>query len=297
MPEILALLEIAESMLSRSTKDIFPFHLREVERYHQLAGLLAAVESWLDELARLQVKPSARRHVRSVRKCLGKLEEMLRLVVDDPAVAVLVAGLEDTNAVFCEVREVLGRTGKSGEEVRADIVALLAELGSDPARAAVLQGLEKRFKRYNGELYMANNDDRAPRTNNDLKYFNKRVKRPIRKNHGQEASWFYLEHEGAAVALYHNLLSAPHEVGGTSIKWPSEGRPLERLGVIRGPIVTEIASLVSFERLRGVLVQHEKNYAVHRWTRRVNKLGLGKCLQALLVEWGASIIALAAKNS
>lgn len=271
-------------------KDVFPFLLREVERYYQLAEILSAVAEWLQDLAALPASGVARRFARQLRKCLNTLEDLLAPVVNDPATADLVAKLERANAAFCAVRKVLGTDGKSSEEVRADMHALLADLAQDPANADICGELEWRLEEYDRELYVTyDHPDIVPRTNNDLESFNKEVKRPIRKCRGQKDSWFFLEHEGAGVAAYHNLLPEPRVVGGTKIADHESRCPLERAGVIKDLTVPSIMSLVNYEQLVEALATHDAGYAVHRWTRRINKRGMHACLQDLTEEWKASL--------
>ena len=66
--------------------------------------------------------------------------------------------------------------------------------------------IEKRFKMYDRELYVAYDEDLVPRTNNNLELFNNTLKRPIRKNMGQKFSWFYIEHLGEYIAYFHNIM-------------------------------------------------------------------------------------------
>jgi len=87
--------------------------------------------------------------------------------------------------------------------------------------------VEKRFRMYKKELYISYDNKFVPRTNNDLEDFNNCLKRPIRKGQGRKKSWFYVEHQGESVAYYHNILNAPHVVGGAEISWSSEKTPLE----------------------------------------------------------------------
>jgi len=268
---------------------VFPFHLREVERYHQLADILAAARSLLKDLTTSEAVGNVPPQEHLLRNFLTRLEGIIAPLAADPAVAAIVSALEGTNEVFCKVREILGRDGQSGEQVRVAMHAFLATLANDPARAPVYAELSWRLEYYDRELYVAYDNPHVPRTNNALEDFNKAVKRPIRKCRGQKDSWFYLEHDAAGVATYHNLLHAPYVVGGTDIASPEDVSPLERAHVLPAMTVTSVMNLVNYEHLAAALEKHDGGYAVHRWTRRINKLGLVACLQMISMEFKATL--------
>ena len=288
-PALRHLLEVTEAALARSSPDVFPFHLREVERCRQLARVHATAGAWFKDLASMTATGGQAASFRMARKCLARLGTALAPVVQNRAVATLVVALEGTDAIFREVRQVLGMEGKSGEEVRAEMQGLLTRIGQDPAKAAVHHELAKRLAAYDHELYVAYDNPHVPRTNNDLESFNKAVKRPIRKCRGQKDSWFYLEHDGEGVAAYCNLLPAPHVVGGTDIASQEARSPLERAGVLPDLSVTSIMSLVQQELLVQALAKHGESYTIHRWTRKINKEGVAACLLALTTEWKSAV--------
>ena len=138
---------------------------------------------------------------------------------------------------------------------------------------------------YINELYIAYDNDSVPRTNSDLEDFNNGLKRAIRKGQGKKESWFYVEHQGSSVAYYHDLLKAPHAVGGTDISVNAEQTPLERIGALKTVSVSEIMTLIDKTAFYEILAKNDESYTVHRWTRKIFKQGLKKCLNALNFTW------------
>jgi len=98
-----------------------------------------------------------------------------------------------------------------------------------------------------------------------------------------------VEHQGESAAFYHNLLNAPHVVGGAEITWNSEQTPLERIGVLDKISVTNIMNLINREYFYKSLIKNDRLYTVHRWTRRIFKQGLEKCLTSLNSKWTSLI--------
>lgn len=213
-------------------------------------------------------------------ECLNELNKIIRRIVEDASISKLVDTLEDISAVFQEIRRILGQVEKRGDEIKEEVATLVSSLQSDDSLADVYKSVEKRFRMYEDELYICYDNKYVPRTNNDLEDFNNRLKRPIRKGQGKKQSWFYVEHQGESATYYHNLLNAPHVVGGADISWTSEQTPLERIGVLDTVSVTTIMNLIKREYLYESIVKNAKLYTVHRWTRRIFKQGLEKCLES-----------------
>ncbi len=211
--------------------------------------------------------------------CFNELNKIIRRIVEDAFISKLVGRLEDIFAVFQEIRRILGQVEKTGEEIKEEVATLVSSLQSDESLADVYKIVEKRFRMYDNELYICYDNKYVPRTNNDLEDFNNRLKRPIRKGQGKKQSWFYVEHQGVSATYYHNLLNAPHVVGGADISWTSEQTPLERIGVLDTVSVSTIMNLLDREYLHKSIVKNDKLYTVHRWTRNIFKKGLEKCLE------------------
>lgn len=211
---------------------------------------------------------------------LNELNRLIRRIVEDVSISKLIGRLEDIFAIFQEIRRILGQVEKTGEEIIEEIATLVCSLQSDDSLADIYKIVEKRFRMYENELYICYDNTYVPRTNNDLEDFNNRLKRPIRKGQGKKHSWFYVEHQGESATYYHNLLTAPHVVGGAAISWTSEQTPLERIGVLDTVSVTHIMNLINREYLYKSLVKNDKLYTVHRWTRKIFKQGLEKCLES-----------------
>jgi len=210
---------------------------------------------------------------------LNELNKIIRRIVDDASISKMVLKLEEIFAVFQEIRIILGQTDKTGKEIKEEITTLVISLQSNDSPAGVYKIVEKRFRMYENELYICYDNKYVPRTNNDLEDFNNHLKRPIRKGQGKKQSWFYVEHQGVSATYYHNLLNAPHVVGGADISWTSEQTPLERIGVLDTVSVTNIMNLIDREYLFKSIVKNDKLYTVHRWTRKIFKQGLEKCLE------------------
>lgn len=281
--EISDLLSIFESTCSRSSKDVFPFYLKHVELYHQLSKMLPVVRSRLESVKTLDAY--ARVDLQFLIDVLEGLELLTHEVVANPALSRDVDELERIFDAFQEVRLILGQEDKSGKEIQEDVEEFLASLESEDSMGEIYEIMKKRFERYEEELYVAYDNKFVPRTNNDLEAFNNCLKRPIRKGQGRKKSWFYVEHQGVPATFYHNLLCAPHVVGGAEISWDSDQTPLERIGVLEKVSVTEIMNLIKREVLCKRLVQNDELYTVHRWTRRIFKRGLGPCLASLDSKW------------
>ena len=277
------LLSIFESVLSRSSKDVFPFHLKDVELYHQLSELLETVNYRLDIVHDLASKCDL-----DLQFSIDTLEELSRIagkIVNNSETCEMVRELERICAAFQEVRSILGQEGKSGAEIKKDVQAFLESLECDELMQDVYKIMEKRFRMYDAELYISYDNKLVPRTNNDLEDFNNCLKRPIRKGQGRRESWFYVEHQGASVAYYHNILNAPHVVGGAEISFGPEKTPLERIGVLEKISVTSIMALIDRDCFYKNLACNDALYTVHRWTRRIFKHGLAACLSSLDSTW------------
>lgn len=272
------LFDIAESLLSRSSKDVFPFYLKHVELYWQLFDLSKSVSSSLSLVESLSGHVNV--DLQFLKDSLTALNRIMRKIVEDGSISKMVGKLEVIFALFQEIRRVLGQSDKTGEEIKEQITSFVISLQSNGSPAEVYKIVEKRFRMYENELYTCYDNKYVPRTNNDLEDFNNRLKRPIRKGQGRKKSWFYVEHQGESATYYHNLLNAPHVVGGADISWSSEQTPLERIGVLDSISVTNIMTLIDREYLYKSLVKYDKLYTVHRWTRKIFKQGLEKCLES-----------------
>lgn len=282
LQKVFDLLEICESLLSRSSKDVFPFYLKHVELHRQLFSLSQRVSSSLDLVRFLSENVSV--DVQFLIDCLNELNKIIRKIVGDLEISELVVELEQIFEVFQAIRRVLGQAGRSGKEIKNEIKNFIKSLQSNDSLVEVYKIVEKRFRMYKKELYVSYDNKFVPRTNNDLEDFNNCLKRPIRKGQGRKQSWFYVEHQGESAAYYHNLLNAPHIVGGAEISWSSKQSPLERIGVLDSISVTNIMNLINIEYLYKSLVKNDKFYTVHRWTRKIFKHGLEKCLNSLDLE-------------
>jgi len=64
---------------------------------------------------------------------------------------------------------------------------------------------------------------------------------------------------------------------------------LERIGVLEKISVSAIMNLINREYLYKSLVKNDKLYTVHRWTRKIFKQGLEKCLTSLDSKWTSVI--------
>ncbi|MHA1273759.1 MAG: hypothetical protein ACTSQS_10020 [Promethearchaeota archaeon] len=137
--------------------------------------------------------------------------------MDDASIFNLIGTPEAIFAVFKEIRGILGQSDKTGEEIREEITSLITSLQFYVSLAEFYKIAEKRFRMYENDLYNCYNNKYITPTNNDLKIFNNRLKRLIRKGQGRKQSWFYVEHQGESTAYYHNLLNAPHMVDGVEI--------------------------------------------------------------------------------
>ena len=284
------LFNVSESVLSRSSKDVFPFHLKHVELYHQLGEMQSTAHSWLKSLASLPNHEWT--GIQSLREVLEGLRNLFATIVDNAKISRLVDKLDSIFPMFQEIRRILGQTAKTGAEIRREITAFVGTLQATPSLVRVGTIAKKRFKMYDRELYTCYDNKFVPRTNNNLEDFNHCLKRPIRKRQGRKESWFYVEHQGAAVAYYHNLLNAPHVVGGADISFTSDQTPLERIGVLGKISVSTIMNLVNREYLYKCIAKNDALYVIHRWTRKIFKQGLKKCLCTLNIAWKSRIKAI-----
>lgn len=216
---------------------------------------------------------------------LEGLSQITRKIVTDSELSNLVNELAQIFEVFQEIRYILGQEDKSGIEIKDAVKLFLTSLNCKGSLGEVYKIVEKRFKMYENELYIAYDNKFVPRTNNDLEDFNNCLKRPIRKGQGKRESWFYVEHQGVSATYYHNILNAPHVVGGAEISWSSERTPLERICVVEKISVSSIMNLINREYLYKSLVKNDKLYTVHRWTRKIFKQGLETCLTSLNSKW------------
>jgi hypothetical protein len=283
LQEIFNLLAVSESLLSRSSKDVFPFHLKHVELYRHLSKISSAVDSRLKSLTELASYISL--DLQFLIDPLEELNRVIRKIVTNAGIHDLVIELEQIFAVFRDIRVILGQENKCGKSIKEAVERFLKSLECKNSLEEVYHVVKKRFKMYKNELYIAYDNDFVPRTNNDLEDFNNCLKRPIRKGQGKRESWFYVEHQGVPATYYHNLLNAPHVVGGAEISWTSERTPLERIGVLETISVSTIMKMINREYLYKCLAKNDKLYTVHRWTRRIFKQGLETCLNSLDCQW------------
>lgn len=281
--EIFDLLSVQESLLSRSYKDVFPFHLKHVKVYRQLSRMLSTVNSRLESVKSLASYTAI--DLQYIIDSLEGLDKIARKIIANSELSSLVNELEQIFEVFQEIRYIMGQEGKSGAEIKEAVNLFLTALKCSGSAAEVYKTVEKRFRMYENELYVAFDNKFVPRTNNDLEDFNNCLKRPIRKGQGKRESWFYVEHQGVAAAYYHNILNAPHRVGGAEISWTSERTPLERISVVEKISVSTIMGLIDREYLYKSLINNDKLYTVHRWTRKIFKHGLETCLTSLNSKW------------
>lgn len=277
------LLEFTEALLSRSSKDVFPFYLKVVDLHEQLSELYSSVNTLLEGLEVIFEELEFIKRV--FEDCLIKLKGIIGKIVNDDELLSLIKELKIRNLPFQEVRRILGQEGKSGEQIKDDIRNYLESLENEPALDECLKIFKKRFKMYDRELYIAYDNDYIPRTNNDLENFNHDVKRPIRKRMGKKDSWTFLERQGVPVVIYHNLIKINRNVGGTIISDPSEKTPFERIGLIDEVSVSNLMNLVDLELFYRILVKNEKNFTIYRWTRRISKKGFDKCLNDIKIQF------------
>ena len=278
--QVAKLFDVAEVAASRSSKDVFPFHLKEVEAFHQLAKIREAVEMRLRNMKASPGVPG--------REALEALGTVLRDAVGNPEIDSQVRELEQINAAFCEVRRILGQEGKPGEVIRGEVHHYLASLASTGVPEFARAEMEKRFHKYDRELYVAYDNQYVPRTNNNQEDFNNGLKRYIRKGQGKMNSWFHVEHQGIPTAYYQNLVQAAHVVGGTSISSETMQSPLERTGTLPKLSVTEVMSHVNIEYWRKIQERNDRSYAVHRWTRKICRQGIDACLKELDDQWNGA---------
>ena len=262
---------------------MFPFYLKHVELYRQLSKMLMTVSSRLESVKILASYTNV--GLQFLIDSLEGLDQITRKIVNNPKITELVIELEQISAVFQEIRYILGQAKKSGKEIKDAVKLFLTSLKCKSSLVEVYEVVKKRFKRYENELYVCYDNKYVPRTNNDLEDFNNCLKRPIRKGQGKRESWFYVEHQGVSATFYHNILNAPHVVGGADISCSSEKTPLERIGVLENISVTSIINLINREYLYKTLAKNDSLYTVHRWTRRIFKQGLEKCLSSLDSKW------------
>lgn len=282
------LLEFIEVILSRSSKDVFPFYLKVVDIYEHLLELRSNVNCLLEGL---EVIFEELEFIKRVFKdCLIKLKEILGKIVNDDELASMIKELKIINLPFQEVRKILGQEAKSGEQIKDEIWNYLGSLENETTLEECLKVLKKRFKMYDRELYIAYDNDYIPRTNNDLEKFNHDVKRPIRKRIGKKDSWTFLERQGVSVVSYHNLIKINRNVGGTIISDVSEKTPFERIGLIDEISVSNLMNLVNRELFYRILAKNEKNFTTHRWIRKISKEGFDKCLNDIRIQFSNTII-------
>ena len=272
---------------------MFPFYLKHVELYRQFSKMLSTVNSRLESVKILAIHTNI--DVQFLIDSIEGLNRITRKIVANSDLSNLVGELEQIFAVFQEIRYILGQK-KSGGEIKDAIKLFLNSLKCNSSLVEVHAIVKKRFKMYENELYIAYDNKFVPRTNNDLEDFNNCLKRPIRKGQGKRESWFYVEHQGVSATYYHNILNAPHVVGGADISCSSEETPLERIGVLEKISVSAIMNLINREYLYKSLVKNDKLYTVHRWTRRIFKQGLEKCLASLDSKWTSVIGSLMVKK-
>lgn len=254
-----------------------------MELYRQLSGISTTTKDWLKSIS--ESFKSWLSGLPLIRGTLRDLSEIITRIVENSKISELVFKLERVDCLFEEIRRVLGQKEKSGAQIKNEIRAILTAHPSDCEIAEALAIVNKRFKMYENELYIAYDNDLVPRTNNDLEDFNNSLKRAIRKGQGKKESWFYVEHQGISVAYYHDLLKKPHEVGGTPISANSEQSPLERIGALKTVSVSAIMSLIDRSSFYKILAKNDASYTVHRWTKKIFKEGLKKCLKSLNSAW------------
>ncbi|MHA1150609.1 MAG: hypothetical protein ACTSR8_20505 [Promethearchaeota archaeon] len=188
---------------------------------------------------------------------LEGLSHVIRKIVANSGIHDLVIELEQVFAVFHYIREILGQEKKSRKNIKEAIRLFLKSLESKNSLSRAYHVVKKRFKMYENELYIAYDNVFVPRTNNDLEDFNNCLKRPIRKGQGKRESWFYVELQGVSATYYHNILNAPHKVGGAEISWTSERTPLERIGVLETISVSTIMAMINQEYLYKSLARND----------------------------------------
>lgn len=254
-----------------------------MELYRQLSTISLTIKDWLKSVSELS--KTTRVNLQLIKKCLHDLNKLVTRIVENSKISRLVCALERVNSLFQEIRRVLGQEEKSGTEIKTEISACIASHQSDQKFTRALEIVNKRFKMYENELYIAYDNDSVPRTNNDLEDFNNGLKRAIRKGQGKKESWFYVEHQGISVAYYHDLLKAPHRVGGTDIVSNAEQTPLERIGALETVSVSAIMALIDKTAFYTILAKNDESYTVHRWTKKIFKQGLNTCLNALNFNW------------
>jgi len=262
---------------------VFPFYLKHVELYRQLFKMLSTVSSRLESVKILASYTDV--NLQFLIDTLEGLNQITHKIVANSELSNLVGPLEQIIAVFQEIRYILGQEKKSGSEIKEMVKLFLKSLECNNSLVDVYKIVKKRFKMYENELYIAYDNKYVPRTNNDLEDFNNCLKRPIRKGQGKRESWFYVEHQGVSATYYHNILNAPHVVGGAEISCSSEKTPLERIGVLKKISVSTIMNLINREYLYKSLAKNNMLYTIHRWTRRIFKHGLEKCLSSLDSKW------------
>lgn len=262
---------------------MFPFYLKHVELYRQLSKMLSTVSSRLESVKILASYTNI--DLQFLIDSLEGLDKIARKIVANSELSNFVNDLEQIFEVFQEIRYILGQEDKSGTEIKEAVKLFLTSLKCNGSLGEVYKIMEKRFRMYENELYVAYDNKFVPRTNNDLEDFNNCLKRPIRKGQGKRESWFYVEHQGVSATYYHNILNAPHVVGGAEISWSSERTPLERIGVVEKISVSSIMKLINREYLYKSLANNDRLYTVHRWTRMIFKQGLEKCLTSLNSKW------------
>ncbi|MHA1150339.1 MAG: hypothetical protein ACTSR8_19095 [Promethearchaeota archaeon] len=90
--EIFNLLSIAESLLSRSSKDVFPFYLKHVELYRQLSKMSSTVSSRLKSVNDLANYISL--NLQFLIDSLEGLSHVIRKIVANSGIHDLVVELE-----------------------------------------------------------------------------------------------------------------------------------------------------------------------------------------------------------
>jgi hypothetical protein len=283
LPIIRNIFTIGKAICSRSTKDVFPFHIEGIAYYYNLQTLLKIIQEMLlrdDGSERVQ-HPG----IRVILRYLHDLEILLAAPVNNPSIISNVMRLESLAAVFDEVRQILAQEDKTETQIRHDVQILLHSIQSLAAWDPTYQTIIKRFQMYDRELYHTYSNPWLPRTNNDQEDFNHTVKRAIRKTMGRKESWFYVEHLGENAAFQQNFSQIPHKVGGTTIDQPEFQCPMERLRIVTSINVSSIMKTIDLDILREAFTRLDSRYAVHKQVCRLFKKGIEACLREPLTNW------------
>jgi len=277
------LFAIGEAIFTRSAMNIFPFHIQGTYLYRQAELLLEMLCS--NRLQGLWAGSFHNPKFYLIRTSLKTFRDLLCNVVNDIEIITSVLQLETIYSVFLEGRKILDQNDKSEKEIRDEISVFTKSIDGLSKWDKRYHTIQKRFKMYDRELYVAYDSEWVPRTNNDLEYFNNTVKLPIRKNRGQKSSWFYMEHLGESIAFQQNFNKASYDVGGTKIQDEDIRSPLERLGLLKDLRVSTIFKSINISILIERVKKIDDRYTVHRWVCRLRKKGVSECVDEIIRPW------------